>query len=61
MKKIRQTGKREDNPFEDKEIAEQWIRSVEGEKKKPHRIIQEKCVKCGVCFDQCRFQAVEVR
>lgn len=32
MKKINPSEQREDNPFEDKEVAEQWIRSVEGEK-----------------------------
>ena len=29
-----------------------------GEKKKPHRIEQDKCIKCGACFDVCRFKAI---
>ena len=29
-----------------------------GEKKKPHRIVQDKCIKCGACFDVCRFKAI---
>jgi NADH-quinone oxidoreductase subunit F len=34
--------------------------AVEGEAKKKHRIIPEKCVKCGVCYDVCNFDAVTV-
>ncbi|MFA6004688.1 MAG: 4Fe-4S binding protein [Elusimicrobiota bacterium] len=33
---------------------------MEGHAKKPHRIIPEKCVRCGVCFDVCKFDAVAV-
>ena len=29
-----------------------------GQKKEPHEIIQEKCVKCGACFDACKFGAI---
>jgi len=29
-----------------------------GEPKQPHRIVQEKCIKCGVCYDVCKFDAV---
>ncbi len=32
--------------------------SIEGEKKKPHRIDQVKCVRCGACFEACRVGAV---
>ncbi|KJR43331.1 NADH:ubiquinone oxidoreductase, NADH-binding (51 kD) subunit [Candidatus Magnetoovum chiemensis] len=32
--------------------------AIIGEKKKPHRIIQEKCIKCGSCFDACKFHSV---
>jgi Fe-S-cluster-containing hydrogenase component 2 len=35
--------------------------AISGEKKKPHVIDQEKCIKCGVCFDVCKFDAVTVR
>lgn len=32
--------------------------AIEGEKKKVHKIIQEKCVKCGICFETCKFDAI---
>lgn len=32
--------------------------AIEGEKKAVHRIIREKCITCGICFDVCRFDAV---
>ncbi|MDI6792999.1 MAG: NADH-quinone oxidoreductase subunit NuoF [bacterium] len=35
--------------------------AIAGEKKKPHIIDQVKCIKCGVCFDSCKFNAVEIR
>ena len=31
-----------------------------GEKKKPHTIDLDKCIKCGACFDACKFDAVRV-
>ena len=34
--------------------------AITGEKKAPHSIVQEKCVKCGMCFDVCKFNAVNV-
>jgi len=34
--------------------------AISGEKKEPHLIDQEKCIKCGNCFDVCRFNAVLV-
>lgn len=34
--------------------------AILGEKNQPHRIIQEKCIKCGVCYDVCKFGAVKV-
>lgn len=33
-------------------------KAIVGELKKPHSIIAEKCVKCGICQDVCRFDAV---
>ena len=36
-------------------------KAIKGEKKKPHRIIDEKCIKCGVCFEICRFNAVLIK
>lgn len=34
--------------------------AIVGERKKPHRILQEKCVKCGICFEVCRFDSVKI-
>ncbi|OQX55494.1 MAG: NADH-quinone oxidoreductase subunit F [Candidatus Aminicenantes bacterium 4484_214] len=34
--------------------------AIIGEKNQPHRIVQEKCIKCGVCYDVCKFGAVKV-
>ena len=34
--------------------------AVEGQKGKPHKIIQEKCIKCGICKDACNQDAVIV-
>jgi NADP-reducing hydrogenase subunit HndC len=35
--------------------------AISGEKKKPQRIEQEKCLKCGVCRDVCKYEAVTVQ
>jgi len=35
-------------------------KAVEGKKGKPHKIIQEKCIKCGICKDACNQDAVIV-
>jgi NADP-reducing hydrogenase subunit HndC len=34
--------------------------AILGEKKQAHKIIQDKCIKCGVCYDVCNFGAVKV-
>ncbi|NIR14073.1 MAG: RnfABCDGE type electron transport complex subunit B, partial [Desulfobacterales bacterium] len=34
--------------------------AISGEKKKVHELDQEKCIQCGICFDSCKFDAVEV-
>jgi len=34
--------------------------AIQGEKNKPHRIMQDKCTKCGVCFELCKFDAIKV-
>ncbi|OGU58160.1 MAG: hypothetical protein A2V66_12125 [Ignavibacteria bacterium RBG_13_36_8] len=34
--------------------------AIVGEKKKPHQIITAKCTKCGVCFEVCNLESVEV-
>jgi NADH:ubiquinone oxidoreductase subunit F (NADH-binding) len=36
------------------------VEAIEGAKKKVHKIIQEKCVKCGTCFEACKFAAIAV-
>ena len=35
--------------------------AISGEKKKPHDLDQDKCIKCGICYDACKFDAVVVR
>jgi NADH-quinone oxidoreductase subunit F len=32
--------------------------AIRGTRKKPHRINPEKCIKCGSCFDACKFKSV---
>ncbi|UCF78781.1 MAG: NADH-quinone oxidoreductase subunit NuoF [Candidatus Eiseniibacteriota bacterium] len=34
--------------------------AILGEKGKAHRVVQEKCIKCGVCYDVCNFNAVKI-
>ena len=34
------------------------VKAISGEKKKPHKIDTSICVKCGGCFDTCKFNAV---
>jgi NAD-dependent dihydropyrimidine dehydrogenase PreA subunit len=34
-------------------------KTVFGEKKQPHHIEQENCIKCGICFDSCKFGAIK--
>jgi NADH-quinone oxidoreductase subunit F len=34
--------------------------AITGERKEPHRIDQDLCIRCGVCLDTCRFDAVVV-
>ncbi len=34
--------------------------AISGDRKQPHAIDQSKCVKCGLCFDVCRFDAVRI-
>jgi NADH:ubiquinone oxidoreductase subunit F (NADH-binding)/(2Fe-2S) ferredoxin len=33
--------------------------AITGEKKKPHKINQDLCIKCGACFDKCKFKAIK--
>ena len=34
---------------------------ISGERKKPHRIDSTRCIRCGTCFEVCKFDAVEVK
>ncbi|MBU0987599.1 MAG: 4Fe-4S binding protein [Proteobacteria bacterium] len=34
---------------------------ISGEKKEPHQLDQEKCIKCGICYDTCKFNAVAIK
>ena len=34
--------------------------AIIGEKKKPHKIIQEACVQCRSCYDTCKFQSIKI-
>jgi ferredoxin len=36
------------------------VNCIAGERKQPHEIDQSKCIKCGACFDSCKFGAVLV-
>ncbi|MGD8256103.1 MAG: NADH-ubiquinone oxidoreductase-F iron-sulfur binding region domain-containing protein [Desulfobacterales bacterium] len=35
--------------------------AISGEKKKPHELHQDKCIKCGICYDGCKFNAIIVK
>lgn len=37
------------------------VDAIEGEKKKLHTIDTDLCIKCGVCYEVCKFNAVEVK
>ncbi len=37
------------------------VDAITGSRKEVHVIDQEKCIKCGVCYDVCNFDAVEVK
>jgi len=34
---------------------------ITGEKKMPHVIDESKCIKCGICYDVCKFDAVMIQ
>ncbi len=36
------------------------VKAITGELKKPHQINQEICIKCGTCYEVCRFNAIEI-
>jgi NADH-quinone oxidoreductase subunit F len=35
--------------------------AISGEKKKPHMLHQDKCIKCGICYDGCKFNAIAIK
>ena len=35
--------------------------AITGKKKKPHQLDQKKCIKCGICYDACKFNAIAIR
>jgi NADH:ubiquinone oxidoreductase subunit F (NADH-binding)/ferredoxin len=35
--------------------------AITGENKKPHHIDQEKCIKCSICYDVCKFDAILIK
>jgi NADH:ubiquinone oxidoreductase subunit F (NADH-binding)/ferredoxin len=35
--------------------------AITGNKKEVHTLDQEKCIKCGICYDACKFDAIVVR
>jgi NADH:ubiquinone oxidoreductase subunit F (NADH-binding)/(2Fe-2S) ferredoxin len=35
------------------------VEAITGEKKKPHLLNQDLCIKCGACFDKCKFKAIK--
>ena len=37
------------------------VEAISGERKQKHVIDTETCIKCGVCYEVCQFDAVEVR
>ena len=37
------------------------VNAISGERNKPHVIDQEACIKCGICYDSCKFDAIEVK
>ena len=34
--------------------------AISGEKKTPHVLDQEKCIKCGICYEACKFDAIKI-
>ncbi len=35
--------------------------AITGEKKEPHILEQAKCIKCGICYDACKFNAIVIK
>lgn len=37
------------------------VQAIIGEKKHPHHIIVDKCIKCGLCYENCKFNAISFK
>ncbi|MDR2886065.1 MAG: NADH-quinone oxidoreductase subunit NuoF [Rikenellaceae bacterium] len=35
--------------------------AIQGEKRQPHDIDEKKCIRCGACYDKCKFNAIDVK
>ena len=35
-------------------------KAARGERKKAHTIDQDACIRCGLCYEACRFDAIEI-
>jgi len=35
--------------------------AITGEKKEPHKLDQDKCIKCSICYEACKFNAVVIK
>ena len=35
--------------------------AITGEKKKPHTLDQDECIKCGICYEACKFDAIVIK
>ncbi len=35
--------------------------AISGKKKEPHVLDQDNCIKCGICYDACKFDAILIR
>ncbi len=35
-------------------------KAISGEKKAPHVLDREKCIKCGICYERCKFDAIRI-
>lgn len=36
------------------------VEAITGAARQPHFIIQEKCISCGICYDVCKFGAIDI-
>lgn len=37
------------------------VNAIMGERKQPHRINSSICIKCGACYDKCKFDAISIK